>query len=100
MLLVEKYKKEILAELSLQCGIYATVGMRKSESPMWLVFMGDVMDKIKFVSSQTNEIYFLLDASEDDFVYDFEAEYECFRSMKYAFIKENYPSIYYQIKSI
>lgn len=113
--ILDKLKPEFLHHLNSQCATYCTIGggvgeysyLNSAESPKWFQYCNSDIyrpDKdentIYFMSSQVNYMYFyvsldVLTEEEKEIVRHgrFNEVYAYFKSLKYAFINENYPTI-------
>ncbi len=102
MLNLNKYNSAFTAKLDEQLSVYVTIGTPKIESPMWFQFTGQIydIDFLKFKSSQASYMYFEIPILDEDKQSEFlfQPTYDHFRAVKYAHIKENWPTVYYELR--
>ncbi len=103
----EKYREPFLIMLEELCISYKAIGMGTFESPMWQQYQGiydtgDEEQRPKFRSSQSSLGFFLNYVDEEDklvFRHNFSKIYDFFKSVKYAYIEENHPTIYKELRN-
>jgi len=101
---MEKYKPAIEARLSAYATQYTEHGRSTLESPMWYI-LGLVEGKlVRFESSQRHDLYFTIEMSEEDAETvqygDRNKVADYFRALKYAYLKQHFPTLYAEIKKL
>jgi hypothetical protein len=104
---LEKLLKTTLPEfythLQHRAKLYQTIGFGTHESPMWFQYQGILNNKqLLFKSSQVSGIQFTMEFPTDTshFISRFHEIYQFYRSAKYDYLKENYPTIYNEIRPL
>src|SRR5215213_8495018 len=99
----DKYKESFISELEQQLAVYVTIGGGTMESPMWFIYAGTNEHKpsILFKSSQVSYMFFEVAVDDEDMIAfrTYNKPYEYFRKVKYDFIRENYPTVYKELKN-
>lgn len=100
---LEQYNSAFTAKLDEQLSVYVTIGTPITESPMWFLFaeFNRENKSLKFKSSQNGYMYFSIPLKEEDegiLYYKWETVADYFRSLKYSHIKENWPTVYYELR--
>lgn len=100
--LLSSYVKEFEELIEYHANVYKLMGSSTSESPMWFQYRGREHMCFMFKNSQKSDIWFsipikddhvdIVSYSQSDWIYDF------FKEVKYAYLKENHPTVYSQIK--
>lgn len=101
MLLLDKYNQQFLAALNEQLAVYTTIGTPYHESPMWFQYQQIKDGNLFFKSSQRGHMFFnipLLSEDIDFLKVSYDEIYTHFRELKYSHIKENWPTVYYEIR--
>lgn len=106
MLDLTKYNEEFKEKLREQLAVYVIMGTPKIESPMWFQYNqinGDC-ESFYFQSSQVDYMFFNIPVKKEDkeSLLDatgiFHEIYNHFRDLKYSFIKECWPTVYYELR--
>jgi hypothetical protein len=101
---LKKYNDKFIENLEYNCNVYKLIGNGTTESPMWFQYRSKSFDeengKLLFANSQKSSIQFEIELDTEDYWMQFEAFnnlYNYFRDLKYAYIKENHPTIYQEL---
>ena len=99
---LENYKEAFLNKLKEQLSVYVVIGS-PIENPMWFQYEGVRDGLIRFISSQTKNIFFNLEPLSENDLRGFERGdytkiYQYFRELKYDYIKEHWPTVYKQVR--
>ena len=99
-MLLQKYNAAFIENLNNQLAIYTTIGGGTSESPMWFQFAEKSAHYLHFKSSQNSYMFFSIPLQQEDVNQweEFNHIYEHFKALKYSHIKENWPTVYYELR--
>ena len=99
---LSSYVEEFKGCLEYHANAYKLMGTITAESPMWFQYRGIEDLRLQFMNSQRSGIWFNLKLKDEDidivsysrsnWIYDF------FKEVKYAYLKDNHPTVYSEIK--
>lgn len=97
----QEVKEEFLRKLEEHTVMYMVAGSNIGESPMWFQLSSVKDSTLTFKSSQNSRIWFAIPVPEGVFEHAIVVSsqaYDYFRDLKYEYLKNNYPSVYSEIK--
>tara|TARA_R110000868_G_scaffold379828_1_gene645771 strand:- start:1031 stop:1801 length:771 start_codon:yes stop_codon:yes gene_type:complete len=102
---LSQYNEIFISKLNEQLAVYTTIGTPRVESPMWFQYKELKEGSLYFQSSQNGYMYFniplnnSLDSLHSDYIrVSFTEVYDHFRQVKYDHIKDNWPTVYYELR--
>lgn len=97
--MLQEFKGQFIELLNEHLGTYVFIGTPNIESPMWYQFTGEQDNNLVFRSSQ-KELGFRIPITNKFNLYeeDFTEVYNYFKRVKYEHIRDNWPTVFDEIK--